>query len=296
MKCINKNHTIRDILLRLILVVFSFIAINTNAIAKEKDLIDLAISHNKNGEYYNSITEIMRYQYIYPTGKFYPLSMLIISEAYYKGGNFNKAINILTECNEKFRNTPEGEKALLKNGRVKLAMSSPHFAYRTYKEYEYIYPEGKHKEDIMRDLCFTFTLMKDLRSAGEAVKKYEDRYSDGKYLEEIKELQHLIDDEINRPKKNVWISVLGSIFIPGFGHFYTGKYEVGFLSFISNAALIYCFYDGYRDRSKVRMLVFGLAEFSFYQYSLYSSITNVYDYNNNEAFYKTIRLKAIKEF
>ncbi|MBN2401710.1 MAG: hypothetical protein JXN64_04865 [Spirochaetes bacterium] len=219
-----------------------------------------------------------------------------MSEAFYKGGNYSKAINTLTKCYEMFRNTAEGEKAFYKTGYVHLTSGSPYLALRVYQEYRYIYQEGDFSENVSRDLCYSFTLMKDLKGAQSAIRDYEENYSEGIYLQEIKELDILINEEINRPKKNVWVSVLGSIAIPGFGHFYTGKYDVGILSLLTNALLIYLFYDGYRDKSKARMIVFGVSEFSFYQYSLYSSISNVYEYNDNDKFYKSIRLSAAKEF
>jgi outer membrane protein assembly factor BamD (BamD/ComL family) len=277
-------------------IIFIIILISISAYASENDLINLAQSHNRNGEYYNAITEIMRYQYLYPDGKFYPLSLLVLGEAFYRGGNYNKAVNTFAECHEKYRNTPEGERAYYKTGYVQLTSGSPYLAFRIYQEYRYLYKDGAFGEDIARDICYSQILMKDLPEAKIAAGYYTDVYPEGKYLQEIKGLQLLIDEEINRPKKSLWVSVLGSIVIPGFGHFYTGNYEVGILSLVSNALLIYLFYDAYKDKSKVRMIVFGLGEFSFYQYSLYSSISNVYYYNNDEKFYKSVRLSASKEF
>ncbi|MFH0974443.1 MAG: tetratricopeptide repeat protein [Spirochaetota bacterium] len=270
--------------------------LNTKIIASENELIRLAQTFNRNGEYYNAITETMRYQYLYPNGVYYPLSMLIQSEAFYKGGNYSKAIYTLSECHEKFKNTPEGEKAFYKTGYIQLAIGNPHLAFRKFQEYNYLYKDGSYIEDISRDLCYTLALMKDMKEAKSLIGQYEETYSGGKYLQEIKDLQLLIDEEINRPKKSVWVSVLGSIALPGFGHFYTGQYYTGMLSLVSNAVLIYLFYDGYRDRNKLRMILFGVTEFSFYQYSLYSAVRNVYEYNSSENFYKSVQLSAEKEF
>jgi outer membrane protein assembly factor BamD (BamD/ComL family) len=288
---------LKQYLQNLILVIILIFGLAETAVfSVEKDLINLAESFNKNGEYYNAITETMRYQFLYPGGNFYPVSMLIMSEAYYKGGNYNKAVTILTECFERFKNKPEGEKAFYKKGYVQMVSGNPYLAFRLFQEYRYLYKDGSFNEDVSRDLCYSLTLMNDLKEADREIKSYEENYPEGKYLQEIRELQLQIDEQINRPKKNVWISVLGSIVIPGFGHFYTGKYDVGILSFVSNAILIGLFYDAYKDKSKARMIVFGLSEFSFYQYSLYSSISNVYEYNSNESFYKSIHLSASKEF
>lgn len=86
------------------------------------------------------------------------------------------------------------------------------------------------------------------------------------------------------------ISVAGSILVPGFGHFYTGRYLTGLLSFATNAVLIFLIYDAWRDDNSFRMLVFGAAELAFYQYSVYSAVRNVYEYNSREAFFKSVRL------
>ena len=219
-----------------------------------------------------------------------------MSDAYRKGENYSKAINTLSECYKRYIDLPEGEEALYMIGYTRLSMGSPYFAYRSFQEYQYIYKGGKFTEDVSYDLFLTLILLKDLDSAKKAADDYKNNYTDGKYLKEVNDLQLLIDDQINRPKKNVWISAIGSIFIPGFGHFYTGKYRVGIFSLVSNALFIYLFYDGYRDRDKMRMIVFGLAELSFYNYSLYSSISDVYEYNDNSQFYKSISLRIEKKF
>jgi hypothetical protein len=280
----------------LVIILFLYISVKSNLFASETDLLNLAESHNKNNEYYNAITEVMRYQYVYPNGTLYPRSMLILSEAYYKGGNYEKTIKTLTECYQKFKNFPEGEKALYSIGFVRLMTGSPFFALRSIREYEYIFANGKYKEDISRDLCYTMTLIRDLNGARKAAYNYEANYPAGKYLIEINDFRVRLDEEINRPKKSLLVSVIGSVFIPGFGSFYTGKYDVGIFSFVSNAIFSYLLYNAYKDNDKTQMIAFGFAEFTFYQYSLYSSIRNVYEYNNNEQFYKSVRISASKEF
>jgi hypothetical protein len=278
------------------IILILFVFLDTDIFADESDLLNLAETHNKNGEYYNAVTEVMRYQYLYPKGILYPRSLLISSEAYFKGGNYEKTIKTLTECYEKFKHLPEGEKALYSIGFVKLMAGSPYFAYRSFRDYEYNYRDGKFREETARDMCYTMVLLKDLKGAEKSIYDYETNYQSGKYLNEINDLRMRVDEEINRPKKNLLVSVLGSIFVPGFGHFYTGKYDVGVFSLVSNTIFTYLFYNAYKQKDNIQMIVFGFTELTFYQYSLYSSIRNVYEYNNNEKFYKSIRISAAKEF
>ena len=144
-----------------------------SAFAEEKELIKLADFYYENREYYNAITETMRYQFLYPNGKYYPKSMLIMSKAYSNGGNYSGALNTLTECYKKYRNMPEGEEALYMIGYTRLTMGSPYFAYRSYQEYQYIYREGRFNEDVAYDLCMTLVLLKDSDSAKKAIDDYE---------------------------------------------------------------------------------------------------------------------------
>lgn len=264
--------------------------------ASEKEILDLARLHYRNGEYYNAITETMRYQHLYPEGLFYPESLILMGESYYRGGNYYEAVSAVSLCYDRYKNSAAGERALMDLGYMRMLTGSPFYAYRTFQEYQYIYMEGRHREEAALDACYAQALMNDLPGARKGLLSYRSAYPDGKYMPRADALQSLLDAEEARPRKSYWTAAIGSIFLPGFGHFYAGKYDVGIFSFFTNAVLIYLIYNGYRNNDKVQMLVFGLAEFSFYQYSLFSAIGNVHEYNRRDPFYKSVRLSVEKRF
>jgi len=173
---------------------------------------------------------------------------------------------------------------------------SPYFAYRTFQQYRYLYRNGSFREEAEADACRALALMGEFHTARAEIAQYRREYPDGKLTEEVSALEQMIAREEDRPKTSVWISVIGSIFIPGFGHFYTEKYDIGFFSLFTNATLLYLFYDGYRDRDRLRAIIFGIAELSFYQYSLFSAVQNVYEYNGSRDFDTSIRMGAVKRF
>ena len=282
-------------IIKIVSINLFFLSINMS-LASEQKIINLIDYYNENSEYYNAITESMRYQYLYPDGEYYSMSMLLMGEAYYKGGNYYSATNTLALCYERFKNRSEGEKALKNLGQIRLIEGSPYFAFQTFQEYQYIYGKGEYREEVSVNICYAMALMNDFEGAESSIDDYFQKYPNGNYLTSVKELQVQIDNEINRPRKNRWISLIGSIFIPGFGHFYTGKYDVGFFSLLTNAALMYMVYDGYRDGDNFRMILFGLAELSFYQHSLYFSQINVSEYNSSNNFYKSVSMSIRKPF
>ena len=108
-----------------------------------KELLDLAELHYQNKEYYSSITESMRYQYLYPQGAFFSRSMIIMGKSYYRGGNREKALKVLAECFNSYTNHTEGETALFYSGLIRLETGSYQFAQRNFYEYLFVYEKGK---------------------------------------------------------------------------------------------------------------------------------------------------------
>ncbi len=264
--------------------------------AEERDLIKFAeLSYGKT-EYYSTITSLMRYQYLYPHGKYYAESMLLMGKAYYRGDNFGRAAEVLTSAYGRFPDEEAGEESLYILGRMRLMSASPFYALRSFQEYLHVYEEGRYREDAIFNSCYSYALSPAISLAQRKINEYRKAYPRGKYLEEIDQLEKSIRYEINRPKKSVGVAVAGSLIFPGFGHFYTGNYSTGFLSLFTNALLIFLIYDGYRDERKAQMLVAGLAELSFYQYSIYEGARNVNRYNSREEFYRHVRLSIGTKF
>lgn len=262
----------------------------TSTLASEKEIIRLSRLHLQKGEYYNAITEAMRYRYLYPEGRYIPESMLLTGKAYFLGGNYNQANKMLHRCFDTYKDRDEGEEALYTLAYMRMTTGSPFYANRLYQQYQYLYEKGRFRESVLADRCYTLALMNELGDAKNTISDYYTLYPNGRYSDNLKELALLINEEAERPRKSIWVSLIGSIFLPGFGHFYTENYATGVFSLGSNAALIYLIYDSYRDREPFRLLFFTFLELSFYQYSIFSSIRNVQDYNSREEFYRTIKL------
>jgi outer membrane protein assembly factor BamD (BamD/ComL family) len=264
--------------------------------AEKPDLIKLAeLSYSKT-EYYSTITSLMRYQYLFPRGKYSAQSMLLMGKAYYRGDNFRRAAEVLTSAYSRFADQEAGEESLYILGRMRLITASPFFALRSFQEYLHVYEEGRFREDAFFNTCYSYALSPVVSLAQRKINEYRKTYPQGKYLEEADKLEKSIQYEINRPKKSAGVSVAGSIFLPGFGHFYTGNYSTGFLSLFTNALLIYLIYDGYRNERRAQMLVSGFAELTFYQHSIYEGIKSVNRYNSREEFYRQVRLSIGTEF
>ncbi|TAL35269.1 MAG: hypothetical protein EPN93_10745 [Spirochaetes bacterium] len=288
-------NTRASLVLRAVLVL-ALSAVARGAAADEARVAALARAHYDAGEYYNTVTECMRLVALYPGSAGAPDALLLMGEAYYRGGNYYSATLTMMSCYDTYRDREQGERALLYLAYMRLQTGSPYFATRTLQEYQHIYREGAYRELAALDLCYAAALDYDGRGTLKALDDYGASWPDGKYAQKAQDLRALVLEEINRPRKSLAVSVVGSLLMPGFGHFYTGNYLTGAFSLLCNAGLIYLIYDAYRDDNRFRMAVFGLAEFSFYQYSVISAINNVYQYNSREPYYRTVRLSMQEHF
>jgi len=248
----------------------------------EKGLIDLAELHYNNKEYYNSITESMRYQFLYPFGELYPQSMVIMGKSYYRGGNREKALFIMSDCYNRFTNTEMGQTALLYTGLIRLESGSYYYAAKNFREYSYVYGNGLFQEEALINLSLAYALAENYDEAVKKLQEYEKTYPEGKLREKAKELSlHITEDRI-RPQKSLFAAGLFSAVIPGSGYFYTENYMLGIFSMLTNGALIYGIYDGYKKKNRFQMIFFSVIEFSFYNYSLFGSIKSADDFNKAE--------------
>ena len=289
----------KRILLVILLVITPITLLYTSTgacAAGSHPLLQQAERHIDSKQYYHAITEVMRYQHLYPHGKEYYGSMLIMGKAYYLGDNYYRATQVMAECYNNARDTREGEKALYFLGAMRLKKGSPFFAYRTIQEYMYVYPDGPYSELSQLHACHALAMMNDHRKALDGIHEFLEKYPQTRYREEALTLEKNIIEQVNRPRKSPLAAFLGSLVMPGFGHFYTGNIGMGLLSFFTNAGLIYLIYDGYTDGDMFRAAFFGFIELSFYQYSLLTGVQSVHQYNSNTDYYNTLRMSAQTRF
>lgn len=258
----------------------------------------MALWYYSLGEYYGAITEIMRYQCLYPSGSWYRNSMLLMGKAYYKGSNYQAALDQFIGCYQAFPDAAEGEEALYLAGFVHLTRGSPAEAMKLHDLYRYTYREGPHLEELDRDACYAAALERDLPGAMNIIKKYRGRYPRGKYGADVDRLEKNLIEDGKKPRKLLWLSVVGSVFFPGFGHFYTGNYAVGFLTLFTNALCGFMIYNGYRRHDTYQMVFFGCAGALVYSYNLFGAVRAANEYNErrDRKFFNTVRLGITASF
>ena len=281
---------------KLNLSILFIILISPPLAAGEAEIINSARTSYKNSEYFNAVTEALRYQYLYPGGTYYPESLVLLGKAYYKGNNYGYAAQMLSKCYNEYPGHPMGEESLLLFGYMRMMRGSPFYALRTFQEYRYVYKKGKYKENAAKHICYSSAFTGNLAGSLHEIKKFRKEFPESKYKDEIDKLEKDIFKEISRPRKSMAVSVAGSIFLPGFGHFYAGETKNGFFSLLTNALLIFMIYDGAVTGNRTQMIFFTLLEVSFYQYSIYSAINNVREFNSRKNFFKGVRLNIGTEF
>jgi len=266
------------------------------AFSNGSEIIGTARLYYEKSEYYNAITELMRYQFLLPEGPLFNESMLLMGEAYYKGGNSSRAVGIFTECYNRFPDSEPGEKALYYSGYVRLNEGSYFYAARIFQQYNYVFKGGDFYEDSVFSLCLIRLLAEDYTEAESGLALYREQFPGGRYYADSEYLTGALHEMYERPVKNTWVAGLSSAVCPGLGYFYTEKYMLGAFAMLSNAALIYLAYDGYRDGSMFRVAIFSFIELSFYNWAVVGSILSAREYNDKGKFGEEILLRIKRPF
>lgn len=274
-------------------VALVIILFHVSLFARGDKLIKTAEHYYNNGEYYNAITESMRYQHLYPKGDLYPSSMILMGKAYYSGGNSDRALGVFTDCYDRFTKERQGEEGLYYSGIVRILSGSYYFGARTFQEYNFVYKGGIFYEDSVFNLCRARALAENYDDALRLTGEYKKLFPQGRFSSEADRLTVMINEEKNREKKNPLFAGLSSAVIPGSGYFYTGNYRLGVISFVTNGALLFLAYDGYRRDNTFQMIFFSVIEFSFYNYSIVGSIKSAQEYNDGSRFRREV-LMGIK--
>ena len=283
-------------MMRLIYVLTCIIILSAKLYAGEETLIELAKDYYRNGDYYNAITESMRYQYLYQQKTFYAESLLLMSKAFYMGGDTLSAISTAEKCSEQYASGPHGDYALYLTGRMRLAKGSAETALRSYDKYLRIHENSLYTEEVYRDRCYGAVFTEDFDLAKNWIDEYKKKYPQGNYLAHVEALAIDVTNEELRPPKSVNIATISSAIIPGSGYFYTGNYLLGTFSFITNAVLIAVIVDGIMRKNTFQWAFFGLLELSFYQHSIYGARNSVYQYNSRNKFISRMKLNFEHNF
>lgn len=282
--------------MRLACALLIMILLEAAALAKGGTLVDTAEFYYSKKEYYNAVTELMRYQFLYPDGARYPDSMILMGKSYFLGGNSSEAALVFSDCYKKYPDTYFGQQALFYSGYIRLSEGSFYYAMKMFQEYKFVYRNGDFYEDSVFNICLAEILAENYNEAQNALAAYSKQFPEGRHREEADLLSARITEEQNRQYKSPWIAGISSAIIPGLGYFYTEKYLLGLFSMLSNGAMIYLAYDGYREGNMFQMVIFSVIEFSFYNWSLGGSIMSAYEYNDSREFRKEIQLHIKRPF
>jgi len=276
--------------LNFVRILLIMILLEASLFADGNVLVDTAELYYSKKEYYSTITELMRYQFLYPDGARYPDSMILMGKSYFMGGNSSEAASVFSDCYKKYPDTYSGQQALFYSGYIRLSEGSFYYALKMFQEYKFVYKNGDFYEDSVFNICLAEILAENYSDAQNGLEAYRKQFPGGRHYKEADLLTAKIIEEQNRPHKSPWIAGISSAIIPGLGYFYTEKYLLGLFSMLSNCGLIYLAYDGYRDGNMFKMVIFSVVEFSFYNWSLGGSIMSAHEYNDSKEFRKEIQL------
>lgn len=238
-------------------------------------------------DYYQAITELKRYQLVFPEGEKIKESYSLLSWSYFNGNNYSHSIETLEKGEKLF---PAEDRYVLQEGFIRLQGGSPLFAERTFSRYLYMYPESKHRNRAELYKATAMILGGDHAKGERLLRKIISATNDPQLKSEAESTLELLKTETNRSYKNKFFAVSFSLLIPGFGQFYTGHYLDGFFTFATNALLISAAVYGFISGNFWIGTFASIMELSFYQNSIVSAVRLTDEFNSHEPFYSKLKM------
>lgn len=261
-----------------------------------EDILDRAGALYRMSDYHSAMTEVYRYRTLYPRGELTDRSLLLEGKVQYGKGRYGKAMEALDRLLIRYPDSDGAEEGLYLRSGYRLSAGTPLFGWQDVIRYRRQWPEGKYVPLVDLNGVYARALTGDVSSARRLLARWKERYPESPHLDEAVRLEALLVEALNRPPKSMALSVVGSVVLPGFGHFYTGKWGLGAATLVTNGVLIFLSTWGFMRGNLYQGILFGALEAYFYSYSLYMAVKNVDDYNRRGAFREELRLSLTQRF
>jgi tetratricopeptide (TPR) repeat protein len=261
-----------------------------------EEILDRAHRLYRMKDYHSALTEVYRYRTLYPGGILTDKSLLLEGKSHYGKDRYGRALEALDRLLVRYPSSESAEEGLYLRSGYRLSAGTPLFGWQDVLRYRRQWPEGKYASLVDLNGVYARALTGDISSARDLLELWKERYPVSPHLNEAGRVEAILVDALNRPRKSMALSVIGSVLIPGFGHFYTGKWGLGTATFLTNGLLIFLTTWGFVKGNLYQGILFGALEAYFYSYSLYMAVKNVDDYNRRGAFREELRLSLTQRF
>ena len=265
-----------------IMVIFITIPYHFQAEASyctKENLFSFADYLFENKEYYRSITEYVRFIFLFTDDPMVKLARLKIAYAYQKGEQWTDAFNRFHELWETYPDKDIGIEALFQSAETLKLQKQYQKALNRFQFFLQKYPEDERRNKAIFRISCLYSHLQEWQKADESFRQIT---PESKFYPEAQSLAKGAEEMKSLSLKNPAVAGLASAALPGLGQMYAHRFRDGTTAFLVNGGFIWGVVESFAKGQNALGGVLLFLEIGWYAGNIYSAVNSTKKYNEKK--------------
>ncbi|PON19580.1 hypothetical protein C2W62_01915 [Candidatus Entotheonella serta] len=239
-------------------------------------LLQFADQLLQEGEYFRAVTEYRRFRFDYPDDPRQAMALFRIGQAFYRGQQFQEALQTFRNVTQTYPDSPYGQQALLWQGESLIQQTQYGAAEQSYTTYIERYANASAVSYAHYQRGWTLLYRRRWQAATSVLQQIPDTSP------LYPAAQHLAIEAqagSQQPKKSPSLAGILSTLLPGAGQLYNGRPGDAVLTFLLNGLFIAGTIEAIQHDQPTIAGVLGFFEAGWYGGNVYSAVNGAHKHN-----------------
>lgn len=228
------------------------------------------------GEYFRAVTEYRRFRFNHPDDPRQAMALFRIGQAFYRGQQYNEALQTFRDVIQSYPETPYGQQAWLWQGESLLQQTQFDAAEQSYSAYMERYADAPALPYAQYQRGWTLLYRRQWGAAAAELQQIPDT---SPLFPAAQQLAIEAQEGSQRPKKSPVLAGVLSALLPGAGQLYNGRPGDAVLSFLLNGLFIAGSIEAIQHDELAIAGVLSFFEAGWYGGNVYSAVNGSHKHN-----------------
>jgi TolA-binding protein/TM2 domain-containing membrane protein YozV len=239
-------------------------------------LLQFADQLLQEGEHFRAITEFRRFRFDYPDDPRQALALFRIGQAYYRGEQYQEALQTFRDVTQTYPDSSYGQQAWLWQGESLIQQTRYSAAEQSYTAYIEHHSSATAIPFARYQRGWTFLYRRQWQAATTELRQVP---TSSPLYPVAQQLALEAQDGRQRPKKSPFVASALSTVLPGAGQLYNGRLGDAVLTFLLNGLFIAGTIEAIQHDQLAIAGVLGFFEAGWYGGNVYSAVNGTHKHN-----------------
>ncbi len=239
-------------------------------------LLQFADQLLQEGEYFRAITELHRFRFDYPNDARQAMALFRIGQAYYRGQQFQEALQTFRQVAQSYPDSPYSRQARLWQGESLIQQTQYNAAEQAYTAFIKHHPNASDIPYARYQRGWTLLYRRQWQAAATELQQVPDS---SPLYPAAQQLALEAQEGRERQKKSPRLAGALSAFLPGAGQLYNGRLGDAVLTFLLNGLFIAGTIEAIQHDQFAIAGALGFFEAGWYGGNVYSAVNGAHKYN-----------------